>query len=240
MIIQHRGGSLLLITQPDHAALAGRIMRRWTRGAFDAHPRRASILLAIDEHDNGWKEVDAAPIVDGATGRMLDFVNVPAPVRRAIWPRGVERLAGDPWAAALVANHAVHVYRHYREEPDWQPFFAELESARARHLQRATSLTLDDLLADYFFVRMGDLLSLTFCNAWEQAPDELGYTIRCDARGLTVTPDPFGGEAILMDAPARELPDRAFASANAAARAFHAAPVRSLTGTARGDSDADR
>jgi hypothetical protein len=161
--------------------------------------------------------VDAAPIVDGATGRILDFINVPAPLRRGVWPRGAERLAEDPWAAALVANHAVHVYRRYRDDPEWQPFFAELEATRARHLERAGGLTRDELLADYFFLRMGDLLSLTFCNAWSEAPEEFGFAIRWSAQRLTVTPDPFGGEEIQIEVPARELPDRMFASTGEAA-----------------------
>ena len=230
VIIQARGASLLLITQPDHAALAGRIMRHWKSGHFDAHPRRSSILLAIDEHDNGWREVDAAPVLDPATGGILDFVNAPAVVRRAIWPRSVERLANDPWSAALVANHASHIYRHYRNEIEWQRFFADLEGARDRHLARRPELTLDDLLADYFFLRMGDVLSLTFCNAWNEAPDELGYEIRCDGARLSVSPNPFGGEAVQMNVPARELPTGAFSSPDEAARAFDAAERTFLTG----------
>lgn len=240
MIIQARGPALLLITQPDHAALAGRIMNEWHDRDFAAHPRRSSVLLAIREHDNGWQEVDASPVLDPATGRMLDFVDIPAGARRAIWPRGVERLSEDPWAAALVAQHAVHVYRRYRDDPDWRAFFAELEVARDRQIVHAAStpafasLTLDDLVADYFFVRMGDLLSLTFCNAWTEAPDELGYAITCRDRRVTVTPDPFGGREIPIEVPARELPNRAFVSSAEASSVFKSAPVRSHRGLVRG------
>jgi hypothetical protein len=198
------------------------------------HPRRASILRAVGEHDNGWREVDGSPIVDAASGRMLDFVNAPPDVRRAIWPRGVERLSADPWAAALVAQHAIHVYRHYRDDEEWSAFFAELEAARDRHVRRAPSLKLDDLVADYFFVRMGDLLSLTFCNGWTEAPDELGYAIRCEARRVTVTPDPFTGADISFEVPARELPNREFTSTEEAAEAFGSAPVTSLAGVVSG------
>jgi hypothetical protein len=238
MIIQARGSTALLITQPDHAALAGRIMARWKERDFDGHPRRASILLAIREHDNGWDEVDAAPILDRATGLMVDFVDVPAEVRRAIWPRAVERLSrADGWAAALVAQHAVHVYRRYRGDREWDRFFTQLEASRDEHRQQAGSgagLTFDHLMADYFFVRMGDLLSLTFCNAWKEAPDEFGYTIHGSNERLTVTPDPFGGSEIPMDVRARELPHRAFASDSEAAEAFASARVLSYRGVVRG------
>jgi hypothetical protein len=54
-------------------------MRGWRDGGFTDNPRRDAILLAIAEHDNGWREVDVAPIVDEATGRIHDFVSAPDP-----------------------------------------------------------------------------------------------------------------------------------------------------------------
>jgi hypothetical protein len=64
MIIRADDSSLFLVTQPDHAALAARIMRRWTAAGFPEPPRRDDVLAAIDAHDNGWREVDAAPRAD--------------------------------------------------------------------------------------------------------------------------------------------------------------------------------
>ena len=53
VIIQHAKDRLLLITQPDHAALAGRIMRAWKlgacriiRGAKRSLPRRTITTTA--------------------------------------------------------------------------------------------------------------------------------------------------------------------------------------------------
>ena len=73
MIVRQHDSSLLLITQPDHAALAARVMQHWVANGLPDHPHRSSILHAIAEHDNGWQEVDAAPLVDAA-GRIADFV----------------------------------------------------------------------------------------------------------------------------------------------------------------------
>jgi hypothetical protein len=235
VIIQTRTGSLLLITQPDHAALSAAIMRHWLDGGLPTHPRRDSILRATGEHDNGWREVDASPLVDGTSGGLLDFMSAPADVRRAIWPRGVEHLAADPWAAALVAQHAVHVYRHYRDDASWAGFFTEMEAARDRHLRQADGLSLDDLLQDYFFVRMGDLLSLTFCNGWSEGPEQPGYAIRLDGSRLVVTPDPFRGETLVLSVRARELPNKYFESQQDAARAFAASRVLSWVGSFAGE-----
>ena len=76
MILRPAGPDQLLITQPDHAALAARIMEHWRADGLPQSPRRAAILRAIEQHDNGWDEIDIAPIVDRATGRILDFINV--------------------------------------------------------------------------------------------------------------------------------------------------------------------
>jgi hypothetical protein len=237
MIVRANGASLLLVTQPDHAALAARIMDHWRAGGFSGASRRDSILSAIEQHDHGWLEVDAAPLVDLETGRLLDFVAAPGDIKRAIWPRGVERLAAAPHAAALVAQHALHIYRRYRTEPDWASFFAGMESARDRHLRNAGAIAIDDLMRDYLFLRIGDLMSLTFCNGWTETQTDdagVGYEMRLDVTRLVVTPDPFDGREVPLEVAARELPARPFRSAADARNAFAAAPTVMLRGAAHG------
>src|SRR5262245_58022953 len=114
MIIRRRDSSLLLITQPDHAALAARIMRHWVAEAFQDSPRHAGILAAVEAHDNGWLEVDAAPLVEAASGKLVDFVDAPDEIKQGVWPRAVDGLRAEPYQAALVAQHAVHVYGRNR------------------------------------------------------------------------------------------------------------------------------
>lgn len=193
-MIVRPGDPPVLITQPDHAALAARIMSRWTANGLAVNPRRASIMTAIAEHDGGWAEVDGEPMI-GPEGQVLDFMTVPLDVRHGVWPRGVGRLEHEPYAAALVAHHAVHVYRRYRGDGAWSAFFAQMEGLRDRHLARSGA-AMDTLLADYLFLRLGDLISLVFCNAWqdEQKDDTgAGYTVRLAGSTVMVSPDPFGG-----------------------------------------------
>src|SRR2546427_79192 len=142
-----------LITQPDHAHLARTIMEHCVPLA--ARPRRAAVLHAIAEHDNGWAEEDAAPTVNPNTGTVVDFVSAPLSVRHAVWPRGIARLADDPWAAALVAQHAITVYDRFRPEAEWTSFFAEMEAARDAMLH-TSGIPPGDLASDYVFVRVGD------------------------------------------------------------------------------------
>jgi len=167
-------------------------------------PRRDAILHAIREHDNGWAEDDAAPTLDSATGFVADFVHAPLRVRQTVWPRAVARLAADPWAAALVAHHAVTVYERFRAEPEWTSFFAEMEAARGTML-RASGKSLEDLLPDYVFVRLGDLISLTFCAGWTQEQRFSGWSVHLSGARVIVTPDAFGGRVIPIEITAREV-----------------------------------
>ena len=83
-------------------------------------------------------------------------------------------------------------------------------------------------------MRLGDLASLAFCNAWSE-PQALGpWTIRLiDARQLLVEPNPFAYD-VPIEVEARELAPGPFASDEALQAAWHAAPKVSLTGVVVG------
>ena len=204
MIVRPIPGGFQLITQPDHAHLARRIMERCVPLA--ARPRRDAILLAIAEHDSGWEEVDSAPLVDPATGGVIDFVKAPLDVRQGVWPRAVARLDGEPWTAALVAHHAWFVYERFRTsgDPEWTSFFAEMAAARDERL-RALRLPIDELLADYAFLRLGDLISLAFCNLATEPLRHDEWTVRLAGSRVVVTPDAFGGAVVPFEIQAREV-----------------------------------
>jgi len=208
MIVRPLGESLLLITQPDHAHLAGEIMTRAT--ALAQHPRRDAILLAIREHDNGWAEPDAEPIIR-PSGDVADFIAAPIAVRQGVWPRAVARMGADPWAAALVAQHAITVYDRFRSDDAWTQFFADMEALRDNLLARAR-LRLDDLIADYAFVRLGDLISLTFCTGWTTAQHYADWTVERAQDTVLVTPDLFGRETLRIEIEGTEIPKRGYQS----------------------------
>jgi len=209
VIVRPAQHGVYLITQPDHAQLSARIMEHAV--TLKAHPRRDSILLGVAEHDNGWAEEDAAPSVNPATGYLADFLNAPVSVRHRVWPRAIQRLAQHPWPAALVAEHAVVVYDRFRIEDGWEPFFSGMEAARDQMI-RISGLTSSELIADYVFVRLGDLISLLFCMGVSQ-PQHIGeWSVELSGDHVLVSPDPFGGLSIPIEVRARQIPDRTFES----------------------------
>jgi hypothetical protein len=232
VILRPHGDDLQLITQADHARLAGAVMQH--TAALATHPRRASILLAIAEHDNGWREPDSSPQIDPLTGSPLDFTSAPIAVRQGVWPRGVGRLAHDPWAAALVAQHALAVFERYHGDSAWTRFFAEMEAMRGDMLD-ASLWPLQELLNDYRFVRLGDVISLTFCNGWTDTQRFDEWSVRLFESQVLVSPDPFDKATVPIEVAARPLRQQAFRTDEELRDACAAAPIAYLRGMVVGE-----
>jgi hypothetical protein len=230
MIVRRDRDRLVLITQPDHAHLARRIMERCVPLA--THPRRDVILRAIHEHDNGWTEEDVSPTVNSSTGEIVDFVNAPADVRQHVWTRGVARLADDPWAAALVAQHAIVIYDRFHADPMWAPFFDAMRERRDA-MAGSAGRSLQDLSADYEFVRLADLTSLAFCTGWTGEQRFGDWVVRVSGTRV-LTPDVFGGVEIAVEIEAREIANQRFQSDDELRDALRRGTTTTLTGTVAG------
>ncbi|HSM15097.1 MAG TPA: DUF3891 family protein [Thermoanaerobaculia bacterium] len=212
MLVRAAEDSLLLVTQADHARLAADLLALVRLPAIAAHPRRAELLRAVAEHDNGWWEHDAAPRVD-ADGRPIDFLAVGRDERCGIWERGVERFAAEaPYRAALVAAHALRLHADRWGDPDWAGFLGRLE-ARRDELLAAAGLGPAELADDDRWTALADGLSLALCLAdarwldapgWrgEVAPEEELLTLRLD-------PFPFAGSSRL-ELRGRKVPARPY------------------------------
>jgi hypothetical protein len=235
MIVRPDGSNLLLIRQPDHAALAGRIMTAWRADGFPTRATRDRVLDATHRHDIGWEPEDVAPRVDPATGAPYDFINAPLAQRQGLWPRAIDRLTPeDPYVAALVAQHALTVYRRYEHEPDWREFFRTLQERRDDLFAKYPAPDGLDFLSDYTIVGLGDLFSLIFCNGWPEPYLMESYQAILQGDRLTIAPDPFEGASVPLMVEARRVPARPYAS-DADLRATLAdAPTVRLTGVAVG------
>lgn len=216
MIVRRAGGHLLLITQPDHAALSASILEVWRGDGLPDRASRQTVLFAAREHDNGWIEPDAAPEVDLATGRPYDFTNAPDAVKQAIWPRGIARLVPEnAIAAALVAQHALTVLDHYRDRETWRQFFRDIQNERDDLLRQCgleTGEARQRFERDYALVYLGDLLSLILCNGWTEPVEAAGYRIILRNNTLHLSPDPFRGVVVPLRVRARRIADRRYSS----------------------------
>lgn len=209
MIVVPEGDTLLLVTQPDHAHLAGELLALWRAGDLPDHPRRADLLFAVREHDNGWREADAAPRWDPARGLPHDFMTLPRAERIEVWERGPCRFAAErPYAALLIARHALNLFGDRREEEDWDRLLDFLEDFSAG-LLAGTGATREELEADYPFVDLADLVSLTACT--RRSEPAVRHGLRIEPRPgdgeLRLEPFPLAGTTTFR-VPCRRIPRR--------------------------------
>ena len=115
----------------------------------------------------GTTRIDA-PLV-GGDGAPVDFITAPAEVKQRVWPRAHRSArGGDPYVAALVAQHALTVYDALRIGSAWSPFFATMAAARRACSPAAILQSRPRSNPTTPSVRAADLLSLAFCNAWDK------------------------------------------------------------------------
>jgi hypothetical protein len=208
MIVVPESATLLLVTQPDHAHLSGELLSLWRAGGLPDHPRRADLLFAAREHDNGWREADAAPRWDAGRGLPHDFLSLPRRERIEIWERGPCRFAAErPYAALLIARHALGLFRNRRGEEDWDRLLDFLEDFAAGLLAE-TGAAREELEADYPLIDLADLISLTACTRRSEPAGRYGTRIEPLEDGeLCLEPFPLAG-ATTFRVPCRRIPRR--------------------------------
>lgn len=212
MIVLVKDSELRVITQCDHAQLASEILSLWAADGFPANPHRDDLLFAAREHDNGWREVDAAPYCDEVSGRPLDFLDIPRSLRFELWQRGIERHRDtQPYASLLILNHALRLHQSRREEhPDWQDFVGELEEF-VEVWSSQLDVDLEQLGIDYRFLDRVDLISLSCCAGWPGFKRE-GLTCRIEGNRVSLDPFPLVGSTTFSVA-CRRIPDRRYQNA---------------------------
>jgi hypothetical protein len=209
VIVVPEGSELLLITQPDHAHFSGELLSLWRADGLPVHPRRDDLIFAAREHDNGWREADAAPRWDAERGRPHDFLSLPRQERIEIWERGTTRFAARrPYAALLIARHALNFFRSRREEEEWAAFVGFLEDFE-RSLLEETGVSREELNADYRLIDLADQISLAACNGWRESVAR--YGVRIEPRDGTLGLDPFPlAGATSFRIPCRRIPKRVY------------------------------
>jgi hypothetical protein len=187
MIVAREADAYRVVTQPDHARLAGEMLALWRGDGLPANPRRSEVIFAGREHDNGWREADAAPRCDGA-GRPVDFIAMPPRERIEIWERGTSRFLEPrlgrpprPYAALLIVRHARELHRTARRESAWRDFVCRL-AALERRLRLELGAGGRALAADYRLLNIADTLSLAACAGWARTLALPGLEARLETR----------------------------------------------------------
>ncbi|HVT59047.1 MAG TPA: DUF3891 family protein [Thermoanaerobaculia bacterium] len=212
MIVFEEGAKLRLVTQPDHAFLAGEILSLWRADGLPENPRRGEIVFAGREHDNGWREADAAPRCDLPSGRPVDFHGMPNREPIEIWERGISRFKEQhPYAALLIARHARQLHRG-RAAPagsgPWSEFLRHIEEVE-RELAEQLGVSGAAVAADYRFIDLADQVSLAACGGWSEPFERWGRRGRLQGWSVILDPLPLAGATTFRVA-CRRIPRRAY------------------------------
>lgn len=209
MIVHRHEDELVLVTQPDHARFAAELIGLFRWPELARHPRRAALLVAIREHDNGWQEADAAPHIDPETGWPCGFRRLPPAARLEVWRRGVERQAADrPYSSLLVCEHALRLHAGRAADGTWRDFLAELGERRGE-LLAACGLTDSERAGDYGWLELGDAVSLAVAEGEPRSVARPALGARCRAGRVELDPFPLAG-ATTFRLPCRRIPARRY------------------------------
>jgi len=192
-----------LVTQTDHAALAGDLAARLD---FPAIPALSSeVIRAIAAHDAGWTQFDAAVIGPHVCPPKSFLAISPAQFLIA-WVdsiRAAEEIAAI--AGILVSQHFSRLARTRLASRDDSPedvqrleAFLSHEGNRQAHLGRQVnqSAAVLEVLTDV--LQFCDLVSLYLCCGAEQAAefpqefDGLKIRVHCEGDAFLFTPPVFG------------------------------------------------
>ncbi len=94
MIRREHQNDWLLISQVDHAHLAGRMAAHWGNETVPALPLRDDLVDAVRFHDDGWREWEQTPEVNPQTGQPRNFTEMPLATSVKIWQHSIDIAGG--------------------------------------------------------------------------------------------------------------------------------------------------
>jgi Protein of unknown function (DUF3891) len=107
MIRREVGNEFFLITQHDHALLAGQLAQQYGNERFDPPSPREATITGVAMHDSGWPLHDDLPTLN-AKHLPLDVFESPRAIALKVWTASAERAAAvDPYAGLLVSLHSL-------------------------------------------------------------------------------------------------------------------------------------
>lgn len=195
----------MMITQSDHAKLAGLFAAHWGNRMFERPRPHASMMRAAQYHDGGWLRYETNPYLDPATGKSPSYQQVPndAP-QLAAYQWAIDMLTDvDSYTGLMVSKHRTGLwqqrYSAITQPPPGPPrkLTSEVEDFIARNEARQHVITagLDrhEVAVNYNLLQVWDLLSLYICSNEQHkdhviAPAPTAYAAGGSGVALKLTP----------------------------------------------------
>jgi hypothetical protein len=213
MIVRYESdGSIVMITQNDHAQLSGLFAAHWGNDEFEKPRPNGSLVRAAMFHDRGWIRYETGPQLNPETGKTPNYRDVPtdnAQLEAFAWA-GEWLSAIDPYAGLMISKHRTGLWqRRYGVinhppaiqrgtlPPHIQQFIARSE---AEQMAAAAKLDPKELAINYNLLQVWDIISLYICSNEVLKPDRI-EPVPTDysgaaGPGMTLTPAESGTIAV--------------------------------------------
>ncbi len=239
----------ILVTQHDHAVLAGEIIALWGNDLFSEPRPYGEVIFAVTEHDSGWKDWDSCPKINPENGYPANFMEMESRDQYDIWKGSYLGHAGEhPYASSLIA---LHFDRFNEKSLNKNPgngsakmLGREIDEFVSGNLgvelkSNEISAFPPDVKINLRFVQVGDIISLTLCHGWEEMEIKdvpVNYDGEVAAIKMTspdgfnfkMDPYPFTAPVIKCSVPALRLEQKAFESDDDLRRALNDAEPAAL------------
>lgn len=165
----------ILMTQHDHARLAGEIIRHWGNDRFASPDPYNEVVFAVEEHDCGWITWDSRPKLNPATGYPADFMEMDVEDQQEIWSRCCRmHAAKHPYASLLTALHFATLNRMNLSQAPGNSTVARLQQELEGFSAHQLSLSRfqwnhipPKARVNLRFMQIGDVISLMLCHGWK-------------------------------------------------------------------------
>ena len=186
MVFPYDESRLMVVLQIDHSRVAGLLAAHWGNAEFAEPTPYASVVLAAQEHDNGWWDWEIKPTLN-ERGEPIDYITgggVDRPTHTAFDRNGIDRVAmRDPYAALLVSLHLAGLNNqgwglvpHMADRtslPSVPEFMSDQEALRTRLLddlrrspEYAEHCLQDRLWTNYRLIEVADQMAQFICNRY--------------------------------------------------------------------------
>jgi hypothetical protein len=256
MIVRHESdGSLVMITQNDHAKVSGHCASHWGNARFARARPYLPCVQAAYLHDLAWLREETAPRFNPPSGTTPNYQDVPNETQINEYPWASDWVARlDSYAAVLVSKHRTGIWKsryalfkqpHYAPR-QLSPMIEELVT-RTHAEQEAASATFDahEVTTNYILLQIWDLLSLYICSTEElqeacyepvptsyaQAPGECMRLTPDGRQRIAIRPYPFDQTALEVSVMHRRLPSCHFPDEDTFRTAYFNATPRLATFT---------
>ncbi len=214
MIVRYESnGTVVMITQNDHAQLSGLFAAHWGNETFEQPRPYGSLVRAAMFHDRGWIRYETSPQLNPQTRKTPNYREVPndrLQLEAFEWA-GEWLSAIDPYAGLMITKHRTGLwqgrYGVIKHPPAIQrgalppEIVSFIARSEARQKIAAEKLDANELAVNYNLLQVWDMMSLYICSTETLKPDRIETVpvAYSGAAGVAITLTPAGPDTIALD-----------------------------------------